>query len=97
MNLDNTTHLSCVKILIRLARTSREVAERILTYSNLVKFLINQFTKVGTAGESKQWRTISVNIFKKIYGFRYKFSKPEDQHIHVETVSNILFVWRSFR
>lgn len=47
LDLDNTTNLSCVKILIRLARTSREVAERILSYPNLINGLVNQFAKSG--------------------------------------------------
>lgn len=52
MDLENTTNLSCVKILIRLARTSREVAEQILSHSNLINSLINRFNKAGTIGIS---------------------------------------------
>lgn len=57
MDLDNTTNLSCVKILIRLARTSREVAEQILPHSNLINSLINRFDKAGT---------ISLSILKPL-------------------------------
>lgn len=40
-------------MLIRLARTNREIAERILTHSSLVKCLIDQFAKVGANGDRK--------------------------------------------
>lgn len=53
LNLDNTTNLSCIKLLIRLARTSREIAERILSHSNLMDNLMKQFEKVGTTGDRK--------------------------------------------
>lgn len=36
-----------------MARTSREIAERILSHANLIDVLINQFEKVGITGDRK--------------------------------------------
>lgn len=53
MELDNTTNLSCIKILIRLARTNSEIAERIMTHTSLIKSLVRQFERVGSIGDRK--------------------------------------------
>lgn len=38
--------MNCVKILIRLARTSEDVAKQILSHSNLIEALMGQFAVV---------------------------------------------------
>lgn len=53
MDLDNTTNLSCIKILIRLARTNAEIAERIVSHSSLMRCLMRQFERMGPVGDRK--------------------------------------------
>lgn len=53
MDLDNTTNLSCIKILIRLARTNSETAERIVSHSSLMNGLMRQFERMGSVGDRK--------------------------------------------
>lgn len=54
-----------MKILIRLARTSREIAERILSHSSLIRSLIYQFEKVGSTGD----RTFNDYFCSFLYNF----------------------------
>lgn len=97
MNCDNTTNLSCVKILIRLARTSKAIAERIMSYSSLVKFLFNQFAKVGTHGDRKLIRIFYLDSSSNsIEHFRLIFTDSKDKSVHFETIPYPLFLWRTF-
>lgn len=52
-DLENTSHLSCIKILIRLARTSSEIAERIVSHTSLMGCLVRQFERMGSPGDRK--------------------------------------------
>lgn len=53
LNLENSTKLNCIKILIRLARTSRSTAVNILSHNELMKALLRQFTYVPENIDSK--------------------------------------------
>lgn len=63
MELDNTTNLSCIKILIRLARTSEETAHKIISHSSLIKNLIRQFEKGGMSVDRKSSDMIMMFVF----------------------------------
>lgn len=62
MVLDNTTNLSCIKILIRLARTNSEIAERIISQTSLMRCLMGQFERMGSVGDRKT--SFKISLFK---------------------------------
>lgn len=53
LNMTNTTNLNCVKILIRIARTSEQIAAQILSRTSLIECLMGQFGFVVDSGDRK--------------------------------------------
>lgn len=71
MELDNTTNLSCIKILIRLARTNSEIAERIMSHTSLMECLMGQFERIGSVGDRKTIHSfILLKKVQKIFNFQ---------------------------
>lgn len=53
MNLENSTKLSCIKMMIRLARTSKAVAEKIVGHKYLLQNIFDQFSSIPQTTDSK--------------------------------------------
>lgn len=52
LHLENSTNLSCIKILIRLARTSKAVAESIVSHGDLLTSIFEQFDRIPQTTDS---------------------------------------------
>ena len=69
-DLENSTKLNCIKILIRLARTNEKCCENILSHDALMKCLVALYSFVPENVESKYIflnsnRTINIINFSK--------------------------------
>lgn len=59
LNLENSTNLSCIKLLIRLARTSKAIAEKIVAHGDLLKTILEQFNRSPQTTDSMYYWLIS--------------------------------------
>lgn len=58
LNLENSTNLSCIKILIRLARTSKAVAAKIVGHADLLMAIVEQFNRIPQTTDSMYQRAV---------------------------------------
>lgn len=103
MNLENSTNLSCIKILIRLARTSKAVAEKIAAHDDLMRSIIEQYTRVPqiTDGKTMAFRKRFMshvtmnNQFIALFYSRHHSTPERHQSDLIEIVPSALCIrWR---
>lgn len=81
LNLENSTNLSCIKILIRLARTSKAVAAKIVGHADLLMAIVEQFNRIPQTTDSMYQRAVDrsnnwfgwndISLFPQLSPFAY--------------------------
>lgn len=98
MKLENSTKLSCIKLLIRLARTNQTIADKILSHHELMKSLLHQFDHKPECSKSifnhfHQHKS----MINSIFNFSFNNSSAQlNKSDSVEIASRSLFIRKSF-